>query len=419
MKSVCFLFGSGADTDFDSHLRSGKSFIETLLCYREKAAVTQLLGNNQKYASFPLIHPKSQRVYIQTILHHADEARGVFGDSFVDEVEKYDNGELAYKDTTIGERCSKFYHIITDSADGKKSETNKIRDFFLGNAVFFDTLDEKFNSLRNIDQPNRHARQVINAYWSVFVQMMKQAYHLEGSTVSWYKNHVFDLLQQPQKTDKSEEDSYYRTLRDSGLPCEVVTTNYTDHIETLFGKEHSAYLHGKLNWFEDYKRLVVYDCRVTENKKYLEDEEHIIPFILIPSGVKPMICRRQLEEFGKYVRWLENSNILVVTGYRFNSEDNHINSIVGEWLRGGINRKLIYLNWCGDSSQERESVMFEKLHWCSDMEIFTMCAKNQEGLHTTIDYPLDKRIYNVLVTKETAHQVFSDIVNRLKTNCES
>lgn len=33
---------------------------------------------------------------------------------------------------------------------------------------------------------------------------------------------------------------------------------------------------------------------------------------------------------------------LVVVGYRFNSEDNHINSVIADWLENS-NGKLLYL----------------------------------------------------------------------------
>ena len=73
-----------------------------------------------------------------------------------------------------------------------EEESQKIKVFFLKNAVFFDTLDEKFNSLRNIKY-NTKAKKVINAYATVFILMMKTLYNLDDS-FSWKYEDLFEKL---------------------------------------------------------------------------------------------------------------------------------------------------------------------------------------------------------------------------------
>ena len=84
-----------------------------------------------------------------------------------------------------------------------------------------------------------------------------------------------------------------------------------------------------------------------------------MPFILIPSGIKPIICTKQVESFHKFIDNLQQSDVLCVVGYKFNSEDNHINAIITEWLHNR-GKKLVYFNYNRD-------VDFEKLEWADDI----------------------------------------------------
>lgn len=416
MENICFLFGSGADTDYDAHLRSGTSFIETLLCNREKATVTQLMGNEQKRTLFTLIHPNSKRVFLQTIVAHPEKAREIFKDGFmdefVDEVLGYDGGEKIYKETQIDRYCHECYNIITstphESGSIKQKKEDAARRFFLENAVFFDTMDEKFNSLRNVEHLNRHAWQVIYAYWSVFVQMLKQAYHFDETPFEWTREQVFSLLQQEQKNDAPMGNSYYCQLKKSGLPYRVATTNYTDHVEKILGEQNSAYLHGKLHWFENLEDLGIYDCRVEQDREHLRGDR-IIPFILIPSGVKPIVGEKQLIEYGKFIRYLHECHLLVVVGYRFNSEDNHINSLINGWLRQKQNH-MIYLNWCG--CERRSSVNFGELSWCAQK---TRCSiTSMTDLESLSDLIEHYSIVDIHMGRGDAQEIFKAVIERLK-----
>lgn len=96
-----------------------------------------------------------------------------------------------------------------------------------------------------------------------------------------------------------------------------------------------------MTWFEDIKQLMIYDCADDEERKnIISNSKNIIPFILIPSGVKPIICSKQIKAFKNFIDVLNSSDFLVVVGYKFNSEDNHINSIINEWL------KNVIAKWC-------------------------------------------------------------------------
>ncbi len=132
----------------------------------------------------------------------------------------------------------------------------------------------------------------------------------------------------------------------------------------------------------------------------LGNADRIFPFISIPSGVKPIICQKQLLEYGKFISKLEKSNYLMIVGYRFNLEDNHINSIIANWLRN-TKHKLIYFNF-------NTNVDFNNISWVEGISRRD-CKHNE-----TID--LLKSITNVYVDRETAIDTYKKYMEYLE-NC--
>ena len=391
---VSFLFGSGADTDACSLLKSGQSFSEALLDNRYKDKIKTL--TNIETSHFRLLYSTSTKVFVQTIINHMDIARGVFGQNLIDDFKNYYMGE---NDIDFSEKIKPFCEKWADGLiHGKKSEA---ADFFLKNAVFFDSLDEKFNSLRDIKLCS-NSKRVINAYFTVFLLMFESLYEITESFEWTYKT-IFEKLNMSYDISCSTEN-YYKILAESNIECSIATTNYTDVIRTETGKEDIVYLHGKLTWFESLSSLSVYDCTKSNDREDLENKigpETIIPFIMIPSGVKPLICRKQIKEFNSFIDNLEQSQYLVIVGYRFNSEDNHINSIIAEWLTGQ-NRKLIYLNFDGDT----------------DLSFFKRCNIDiNNRLDDMKDIKgLNYKIFNIAIDKHNGRTVFKDVLEFLKEN---
>ena len=347
--SVMFLFGSGADSDENASLESGKGFIKPLLSLVDKSEVESLQGKNAR--NYRLIHRNSTKIFTQTILNNEEKAKVVFGDSVVNKIRMYsDYSLLKGESDKVRGWYKKWYDMLT------RGEDSPIATFFLENAVLFEVLDEKFNSLRNTNPLDANAKRVINAYTGVFVHMVKALYNFEDG-FEWSFENLYYKLRTPYEYDKNQKTSYksyYAALKESKLDYTVATTNYTSLVENILGKE-VIYLHGKLTWFEDLKRLTVYDCTVDNELEWLKNADIVIPYILIPSGVKPLICKKQIMEFSSFATGLDKSDLLVVVGYKFNSEDNHINSIIGDWLSEN-NHEMIYLNY-------NDSIDFSEMGW--------------------------------------------------------
>lgn len=397
---ITFLFGAGADKDYG--LSEGASFIEPLLRSNYKKERKMLLGDN--IGQHQLIYPQSTKVFLQTIASYKDDANKIFGEETVKKLVKYYN--IGNKDNDKDELkhfANRFCKKIYDKIKAKQSDEEV--KFFLEKAVFFDTLDGKFNDLRNFTL-NNNGKRVLNTYATIFISMLKSLYKIDDN-FEWKYENVFTLLRKKDNNEKytkklkSKDNTYYGILnRHNKKSYNITTTNYTNIVEKVTEKK-VVYLHGKLNWFEDYQNLTVYDCLdEKEHKTAIENIDHIMPFILIPSGVKPIICKKEILEFNKFIDQLNNSKILCVVGYSFNSEDNHINSLIAEWLRED-HHILVYFNY-------EKSLNWNNFKWA---EPFKNKNISYNDIQSEIHTQGDTKIYNIDVNKSSSLSCFKQFVD--------
>lgn len=228
------------------------------------------------------------------------------------------------------------------------------------------------------------------------------------SNISTYCD-VFNLLNEDYRCKKNEHSTYYEMVSEyvssaNATNCHFVTTNYTGLAGRCINRNarenEMIYLHGRLTWFEDLENLTVYDVTDSDERLCAEqaaEKKMLMPFILIPSGVKPLVCTRQIEEFHKFIEALQASDELCVIGYRFNSEDNHVNAIIGEWLRANKQHRLIYFNW-------NDSINFKKLKWASAFS----CLHNAEAKEVT---STSKQIVCIPIDESNATQKLKEYLN--------
>ena len=248
-----------------------------------------------------------------------------------------------------------------------KVRSSNIKDFFFENGVFYTALDSRFNNLR-YEKTNTEGRSIVGAYLTILLEMIHSVYQSQFEESSPIKewNTLFELLEKQYPLRERKDNSYYEILRKADLDScsyKLATTNYTKYIYDAcndIDENQIAFLHGKLTWFEDRKNLIIYDLENSSDKENLntivDKNDTLIPFILIPSGVKPIICTKQLLEYAKFIHQLEKSNTLCVLGYRLNSEDNDINSIISKWLRSSSNNRLVVFN-------HKESIDLARVLW--------------------------------------------------------
>jgi len=429
---VSILFGSGADTNYNANLGSGASFSKALLQNSYKDKCKKVTGNSYEYS---LIHKLSKKVYIQTILENEEKAKEAgIKENEIELCKKYSKAQLSDDEKTkLDKQCKIWYNLLMNNNPGKEKDVQK---FFFERAVFFDALDEKFNSLRyNDGKWSANAKRVINAYYTVFFYMIENIYDEDvKDSVNSIKD-LLNFLKCVKKSDeylKNNDEKYYDILKkfldsseENNCRYFVTTTNYTDYVSDIFGTTNTAYLHGKLKWFEDLKTLQVFDCDDdNEYDKLLEIAEtqikskqtRLIPFIMIPSGVKPLICKKQINEFKKFSDNLDKSDYLVIVGYNLNSEDNHINSIISSWLRGNEKHKVIYLNYIGDKNvdSDAKTESIEQYGWLDGIKIVSLYKDNISKIKNVA-----KQFIIININSENYDNIFKNVLNQIsQNNCE-
>ena len=134
------------------------------------------------------------------------------------------------------------------------------------------------------------------------------------------------LSKASNKNDNS--NGYYNVLKesiDSKLfeVSEIATTNYNTFIEKILG-ENVTYLNGSTDlWYDPYIN------KIGKESEILDDENHIIvPLMFTQSGTKPMTAINMSEKYVKtYKKW-KKADALVVVGFGFGSDDEHINGMI-------------------------------------------------------------------------------------------
>ena len=411
MKDIMFLFGSGADTDVNGDLVSGSQFAESIIQNKYADKINNI--TQEDFRNFKLISHNSKKIFIQTIVHNENLAREKLSPEDVDLVMGYNNN-AENSDTTkkkITEMCRKWYDLITNTEIPQEQSEEDSKNFFLENAALFGSLDEKFNSLRYPNKKDANAKRVINAYWTVFMVMFESLF---GEISELNFDAVLKKLSDEKTVAKNmlsgKSNCYYNTVSKVKGNYHIATTNYTALVSTAF-ENRANYLNGKLSWFEDLYNLTVYDCtQESERDLIVKHPKNIIPFIFIPSGVKPIVCPKQVKEYTDFKSNLESSSVLCVIGYRFNSEDNHINSFIADWLRKDKNT-LIYFNY-KENTEYKEDFNLEDLYWIKTLI--------EGGKYKTIDkiegfnfdFIDEHKVIDIKINKNNAREMVSHFVEQ-------
>lgn len=342
------LFGAGADRDAVASLECGDTFMSNILT----ASSEQIVFQKDKFLKNKFLNWNSLNIYLQTICEHIDEAKKLFGEEAVNKYQAYYAGDeevKKYKEEIYSDR-NEWYKILTYNGEhhSKKYNEDDIKNFFLNNMSFYQSLDSMFNDLR-YGAGGNFAKRVISAYVAIFNIIATKLYDFKQEKQSDIE--IIKQLSIFSYKNKVEEECYYEILKNLFHESDgigLITTNYTNVLRDVTGKKDDdiAYLHGKLTWFEEPYKLRIYDSENEEDMECIRNHiKDIFPFIMIASGVKPIISTKQIEQYSKMIRFLDESETLYVVGYKFNRDDNHINSIIVEWLNKDDNRKLIILDF--------------------------------------------------------------------------
>ena len=164
------------------------------------------------------------------------------------------------------------------------------------------------------------------------------------------------IIKLGDEADKYNDNGYYNMLRkslDEGAykASAIATTNYNKIIEEILGASYPVtYLNGSVAvWYDPYLNKV-------GNRKELDNSEHhiIVPLLFTQSGTKPMTSISMSVKYVEmYQKW-KKSDAIVVVGFGFGSDDEHINGIL-RTLVNDDGKELIIVTLKHDRSEDAEA----------------------------------------------------------------
>lgn len=387
-KNISFLFGAGAEANSKSEeesfgLPSGTEFLEETL-YKNKSS------NDFKNALKASFRDKYFGFYTYSKYHINTDIYKFMLEKIIRK--NCVDSQMSIKDTDDLLKKSREQNVLDEFKEILKSDKsyNDIKNQFLkdilkeykndmkslGDVGSAGLLDSYFYTIIN---PPKYSKvnfsRIFNYYWGCYFaiveNILKTLYEkniLDNQIDEFYKDGKLLYKEIISKIDtftktlysykpkilSSYSASYYARIKDflnehsSEFELKgIATTNYFLFSEILSDSaEKTAYLNGKLSLFEYPELLEVRDFSEetpTENKF---DTKHIFfPFIFGQSHLKPVVDKKQTEEFHKFGKILDASNILVILGYNINEDDNHVNSFLHNYLTNPENHLAFVTNY--------------------------------------------------------------------------
>lgn len=132
-----------------------------------------------------------------------------------------------------------------------------------------------------------------------------------------------------EQAKAANPDGYYNMLKDAvGAElfeaAAIATTNYNSLIADILERDDITYLNGSTSvWYDPYLN------KIGTEDELKDDECHIIvPLIFTQSGTKPMTAISMSVKYVDLYRSWKESDAIVVVGFGFGADDEHINGIL-------------------------------------------------------------------------------------------
>jgi len=378
---VSFLFGAGAEGSSNFNLPTGTDFLKETM-FPDAEFSSEILGALNKVFVFDYFseifedckgikyrkekfnsaqNKLFNKLYRLAFVHfleqqgngenikknYIEEVQGMFPKYFLSELKteyEIDFGESS--NNKFEDKASKDFEKALKMGDGFQLNISNLilqPDFISCNGV----LDECFPSIANPKKfgINKFFR-IFNYYWFCYFSIVKG---IIFSDFVLNKNELIDYLEDDKKLnyekiirelpefnkklyklDFNISDVYYTLIKEKiddseGIELKgVLTTNYFQFAEKYL-RTTTAYINGKLNLIEFPEKFVI-----SEDKDF--DKAIYFPFILGQSITKPVIHPRQIKELSTASSIIDDSDVMVVLGYGINSEDNHVNTLINDFL---------------------------------------------------------------------------------------
>ena len=379
---VTFLIGAGCEGKDQFELPSGVDFKKQILA---ADGVKEFAGHFNKRDAFifpsgKIIKSNSTNILYQTIVENGVDKFG-FDNADKEVIECY----CAYrrKDDDVTESHYEMFRKLFYDKIYSKLELNsndEVIDGFLRHVSFCSFLDSYFNYLRKPVKYRSEVGRIVKIYFAAYKSIVEGLSAAAGSALpaltngnpleyrktfaQWIEDVYEKIIGQT-----NIEDTYYGQItdlikyikeknageREGHNEIAIVTCNYTEILERIIeGRMKKSgvrisHLHGKLELFES-----VTDKQIKHIEEFTE-EDRIFPYILIQSGVKPIISPYQIKQFAAANDDFETSEYIVVLGYGLNSDDEHIINMLREQNSHDLRHpKIVYFIHADSKKKEKD-----------------------------------------------------------------
>ena len=367
---ITILFGAGAEGKGQFGLPSGNQFKRDLIMgegtkefanqFLQEASSGITIGDGK------IITANTTSVLYQTLIEDEDALQELFSNTKDrKKAETYlhktkspkeysgDKKKRINKDFSDIYKKHFYKNLIANQIEG-----NKPVEYFLEHAGIYSHFDSLFNYLRKPDLYKAECAKVMKLYYSALFSILNGFDKALGdkspiefkalkvgkadapfnnlcSIIDAFEDSFIEKFSIGQDCEKTKETLYYYQIKElrekkaSQYDIRCITTNYTSIAQKIIGLSHKeiAYLHGKLTLFEELETKRIDEITKVDCKKT------VFPYLLVQSGVKPIISDVQIKEFAKATEWISESEHLLIIGYGINSDDEHITNFLRERLR--------------------------------------------------------------------------------------
>ena len=420
-KKVVFLFGAGAENGMG--LPSGAQYTEQTMLHRnselykaleqfyESRTTDEYSGKYRK--DFLFSNPKSH-TFLEIVKRAAKSITEEYDDNIkIDEATR----EIVRAYTAYAEiiKVDELGNGTKQQAEIAESELKKLAEKAYLNIIGKDmkirkcsedygTLRKHFSYYGSVEKdfasiicPKEAGTttfcRLINYFWTAYFAIAYPLLGLGEPNRQAYNELLCDLhgtidrIYDKNRIERLVCGKYYDILHNKYPDSVAVTTNYTPFIESVWGKENSVYLAGKLSQMEDPTTFEILDIR--EERQNLENR-FLFPYMMTQALVKPIIGPEQIDEYSRFSDCLSKADTLVIVGYSLGSADNHINSFIRKFLKNG--GRLIYCAYKDNkrvTENQRRKEVLNALHlnntknFAGALEVF--CYGKSEELMTGLD----------------------------------
>lgn len=136
------------------------------------------------------------------------------------------------------------------------------------------------------------------------------------------------ILELGEKAKTANPDGYYNMLKDAletgkYEALAIATTNYNSLIEDILERD-ITYLNGSTSvWYDPYLNKIGTEGELDDGEQHI-----IVPLIFTQSGTKPMTAISMSMKYVDLYRTWKESDAIVVVGFGFGIDDEHINGIL-------------------------------------------------------------------------------------------